>query len=86
MISSRSIRDTIKNQPMNMTNVLNTATLTRSFVACARLALADSHGFHVKPGSSDAIAWPCTKPGKYRFACVLPGHPEAGTVERVVVQ
>ncbi len=71
---------------MTMTHVVNTATLTRSFFACARLALTDSHRVHVRPASGDAIAWPCTKAGRYRFASVLPGYPEAGTIEQALVQ
>lgn len=41
---------------------------------------------HVAPGQSGEIGWQFTKPGEYRFACLLPGHSEAGMVGKVVVK
>lgn len=40
---------------------------------------------HVDPGKSGRIVWQFTKPGEYRFACLIPGHFEAGMVGRITV-
>lgn len=41
---------------------------------------------HVKPGKSGDIVWQFTQPGEYSFACLAPGHFEAGMVGKVVVK
>ena len=41
---------------------------------------------HVKPGASGEIVWQFTKAGEFQFACLLPGHFEAGMVGKLVVQ
>lgn len=41
---------------------------------------------HVQPGTSGEIVWQFTKPGEYSFACLIPGHFEAGMVGKVVVK
>lgn len=41
---------------------------------------------HVQPGKRGEIVWQFTKPGEFQFACLLPGHYEAGMVGKVVVQ
>lgn len=40
---------------------------------------------HVAPGKSGAIVWQFTTPGEFRFACLVPGHYEAGMVGRIRV-
>ncbi len=40
---------------------------------------------HVSPGQSGEIVWQFTQPGEFRFACLLPGHYEAGMVGRIRV-
>lgn len=40
---------------------------------------------HVDPGKAGRIAWQFTKPGEYRFACLIPGHFEAGMTGRITV-
>ena len=45
-----------------------------------------AHMAHVKPSQSGEIVWQFTKPGEYSFACLIPGHFEAGMVGKVVVQ
>jgi uncharacterized cupredoxin-like copper-binding protein len=47
---------------------------------------ADANMAHVKPGKSGEIVWQFTKPGEFRFACLQPGHFEAGMVGKVVVK
>lgn len=41
---------------------------------------------HVAPGASGEIAWTFDKPGTFAFACLIPGHYEAGMVGKVVVR
>ncbi|CAM5797318.1 cupredoxin domain-containing protein [Rhizobacter fulvus] len=47
---------------------------------------ADANMAHVKPGKSGEIVWQFTKPGEFQFACLQPGHFEAGMVGKVVVK
>lgn len=47
---------------------------------------ADANMAHVKPGTSGEIVWQFTKAGEFQFACLLPGHFEAGMVGQLVVK
>ena len=47
---------------------------------------ADANMAHVKPGAKGEILWQFTKAGEYQFACLIPGHYEAGMVGKVVVK
>jgi uncharacterized cupredoxin-like copper-binding protein len=47
---------------------------------------ADPNMAHVKPGASGAIVWQFTKAGRFQFACLQPGHFEAGMVGTVDVK
>ena len=47
---------------------------------------ADANMAHVKPGRAGEIVWQFTKPGEFRFACLQPGHFEAGMVGKLVVK
>jgi uncharacterized cupredoxin-like copper-binding protein len=38
------------------------------------------------PGKTENIVWTFNRPGAFRFACLLPGHYEAGMVGGVVVR
>jgi uncharacterized cupredoxin-like copper-binding protein len=40
---------------------------------------------HVSPGGARAITWTFTEPGTYMFACLVPGHFEAGMKGTIVV-
>jgi uncharacterized cupredoxin-like copper-binding protein len=40
---------------------------------------------HVKPGRTGEIVWQFTRPGEFYFACLIPGHFEAGMLGKVVV-
>ncbi|HSW08681.1 cupredoxin domain-containing protein [Aquabacterium sp.] len=46
----------------------------------------EAHMAHVKPGARGDIVWQFTQPGEYQFACLLPGHFEAGMVGKVIVK
>ncbi|MEP7296966.1 MAG: cupredoxin family protein [Burkholderiales bacterium] len=47
---------------------------------------ADANMAHVKPGASGEIVWQFTQSGRFEFACLQPGHFEAGMVGKVVVK
>ena len=47
---------------------------------------ADPNMAHVKPGAQGDIVWQFTKAGEFRFACLQPGHFEAGMIGKVVVK
>ena len=47
---------------------------------------ADANMAHVKPGAKGEIIRQFTKAGEYQFACLIPGHYEAGMVGKVVVK
>ncbi len=46
----------------------------------------EPHMAHVSPGESGEIGWQFTRPGEFVFACLVPGHFEAGMIGRVVVR
>ena len=41
---------------------------------------------HVPPGKSGTIVWQFTKSGEFNFACLIPGHFEAGMIGRITVK
>lgn len=45
----------------------------------------EPHMAHVKPGATGEIGWKFTRPGVVHFACLIPGHYEAGMVGRINV-
>jgi uncharacterized cupredoxin-like copper-binding protein len=47
---------------------------------------AEPHMAHVRPGAQGEIVWQFDKAGEYQFACLIPGHSEAGMVGRLVVK
>lgn len=46
----------------------------------------EPHMTHVKPGKSGEVIWQFTQPGEFQFACLIPGHFEAGMVGKVTVR
>lgn len=46
----------------------------------------EPHMVHVKPGKSGAIVWQFSAAGEFAFACLIPGHSEAGMVGTVSVR
>ena len=46
----------------------------------------EAHMVHVRPGKTGQIVWQFTEPGEFQFACLIPGHFEAGMVGRVTVE
>ncbi|MBK1690071.1 copper-resistant cuproprotein CopI [Rubrivivax gelatinosus] len=47
---------------------------------------ADPGAVRVAPGASGEIVWQFTEAGSFDFACLIPGHFEAGMVGKVVVR
>lgn len=41
---------------------------------------------HVQPGKTGSILWTFDTPGEFRFACLIPGHFEAGMTGKVTVE
>jgi uncharacterized cupredoxin-like copper-binding protein len=41
---------------------------------------------HVKPGSTGGFVWQFTHAGEFQFACLVPGHFEAGMIGKVIVR
>lgn len=46
----------------------------------------EPHMVHVKPGHTADMVWTFNRPGEFRFACLVPGHFEAGMVGKVIVK
>lgn len=46
----------------------------------------DANGRHVRPGESASLVWQFTKPGEFYYACLVPGHFEAGMIGTIVVR
>lgn len=46
----------------------------------------DPNAASVDPGKSKTILWKFTKAGSFDFACLIPGHMDAGMKGRIVVQ
>jgi uncharacterized cupredoxin-like copper-binding protein len=41
---------------------------------------------HVGPGKAENIVWQFTRAGEFYFACLIPGHFEAGMIGKIVVR
>ena len=41
---------------------------------------------HVAPGKKQSIVWQFTKLGDFHYACLIPGHLEAGMIARITVE
>lgn len=41
---------------------------------------------HVAPGKDESIVWQFTRAGEYHYACLIPGHMEAGMIGRITVE
>lgn len=46
----------------------------------------DANLTSLKPGETKELTWHFTKPGNFEYACLLPGHLEAGMLGKVVVE
>lgn len=41
---------------------------------------------HVAPGKEGEIVWQFTRPGEFHYACLVPGHMEAGMIAKITVK
>lgn len=41
---------------------------------------------HVAPGERDELVWQFTKAGEFYYACLIPGHLEAGMIAKITVK
>lgn len=41
---------------------------------------------HVSPGKTETLAWQFTKAGEFYYACLIPGHLEAGMIDKITVE
>jgi uncharacterized cupredoxin-like copper-binding protein len=46
----------------------------------------EAHMVHVKPAKSRPLVWNFNRAGEFQFACLIPGHYQAGMFGTVVVQ
>jgi uncharacterized cupredoxin-like copper-binding protein len=49
------------------------------------MAHDEPHMVHVAPGKTGTLIWQFTKAGEFHYACLVPGHLEAGMTGRVRV-
>ncbi|MBZ8134881.1 copper resistance protein [Afifella sp. IM 167] len=47
---------------------------------------ADPNAARLQPGGTKTLAWRFTEPGTFEYACLIPGHREAGMLGRIVVK
>jgi len=47
---------------------------------------ADPNARRVAPKQTSEIVWKFTKPGQFEFACLIPGHRDAGMIGTVDVK
>jgi uncharacterized cupredoxin-like copper-binding protein len=45
----------------------------------------DPNAVTVEPGKTGTLIWQFTRAGKFDFACLVPGHFEAGMIGRIEV-
>ena len=45
----------------------------------------EAHMAHVAPGKSGEIGWQFTRAGEFYYACLIPGHFEAGMIGKLTV-
>jgi uncharacterized cupredoxin-like copper-binding protein len=45
----------------------------------------EPHMLHVPPGRKQTLVWQFTKAGEFYYACLIPGHFEAGMVGKITV-
>jgi uncharacterized cupredoxin-like copper-binding protein len=46
----------------------------------------EPNGREVEPGKTGELVWRFSKAGEFEFACLIPGHREAGMVGKIVVK
>lgn len=87
----QTVRFVIRNQGHQLHEmVLGTTSALQEHAALMKkfpdMEHADPNMAHVKPGATGTIVWQFTKAGEFQFACLQPGHYEAGMVGKLVVK
>jgi uncharacterized cupredoxin-like copper-binding protein len=87
----QTVRFVIRNdgkQPHEM--VLGTVAVLREHAELMKkfpgMEHSDPNMAHVKPGATGEMVWQFTKAGAFQFACLQPGHYEAGMIGKVAVK
>lgn len=47
---------------------------------------SETHAVHVDPGATGRLVWHFTRPGEFYYACLVPGHFDAGMIGTIVVR
>ena len=86
-----TIRFRVKNSGQTMHEmVLGTMRDLKAHAEMMRKNPGMEHGdpyiAHVAPGKTEIMVWQFTKPGEFHFACLVPGHMEAGMLGKVIVK
>ncbi|MCF1502515.1 plastocyanin/azurin family copper-binding protein [Afifella sp. H1R] len=50
------------------------------------MAHADPNAARLQPGESTTLSWQFTEPGTFEYACLIPGHREAGMYGKIIVK
>lgn len=45
----------------------------------------EPHMAHIAPGKTEEIVWTFNRPGDFNFACLIPGHFDAGMIGKIKV-
>jgi uncharacterized cupredoxin-like copper-binding protein len=85
-----TIRFVVKNNgALKHEMVLGTLKLLKEHAALMRkfpgMEHDDPNAVSVEPGKTGTLIWQFTKAGTFDFACLVPGHFEAGMVGKVIV-
>ena len=46
----------------------------------------EPHMAHVAPGREGEMVWQFTRSGEFHYACLMPGHMEAGMISKIIVK
>jgi len=46
----------------------------------------EAHMVHVRPAKNQPLVWNFNRAGEFQFACLIPGHYQAGMVGTIVVR
>lgn len=88
---NETIRFVIRNEGRLMHEmVIGTQTVLNEHAALMRkfpdMAHDEPYMAHVAPGESGEIVWHFNRAGEFAYACLIPGHYEAGMVGRIRVR
>jgi uncharacterized cupredoxin-like copper-binding protein len=67
----------------NLTDLKEHAELMRKFPGMEH---DEPYMAHVPPGKTGEIVWQFTRAGEFHYACLIPGHMEAGMIAKITVQ